>query len=87
MGGPVCPTYVCCVETKQLSFCHECDEFPCLKLAPCADKARTLPHNTKVYNLMLLKRVGASRFLELSPDLWRQYFKGSKEQGGDELKV
>ena len=87
MGGAVCPTYTCCVEQKGLQFCYECADFPCLKLAPCADKAQILPHNTKVYNLMLLQKLGLEKWLQMAPQLWSQYFKGKKERGGDELKV
>jgi len=86
MGEPVCPTYQC-VEQKGLQFCYQCQDFPCLKLAPCADKAQTLPHNTKVYNLVLLQKLGLDKWLRMAPQLWSQYFRGKKERGGDELKV
>jgi len=85
MGEPVCPTYHCCIEQKGLQFCYECGDFPCLKLAPCADKAQTLPHNTKVYNLVLLQKLGVEKWLERAQQSWRQYFKSKKERGGDEL--
>ncbi|MGA7677494.1 MAG: DUF3795 domain-containing protein [Dehalococcoidia bacterium] len=87
MGEPVCPTYTCCVEQKGLQFCYECADFPCLKLAPCADKAQLLPHNTKVYNLVLLQKLGLEKWLQMAPQLWSQYFRGKKERGGDNLKV
>jgi hypothetical protein len=87
MGEPVCPTYICCVEQKGLQFCYECADFPCLKLAPCADKAQSLPHNTKVYNLVLLQKLGLEKWLQMAPRLRSQYFRGKKERGGDELKV
>ena len=87
MGEPVCPTYQCCIEQKGLQFCYQCDDFPCLKLAPCADKAQTLPHNTKVYNLVLLQKLGSEKWLQRAQQLWNQYFRGKKERGGDELKV
>ncbi|MFW6125547.1 MAG: DUF3795 domain-containing protein [Chloroflexota bacterium] len=86
MGEPQCPTYEC-VEQKGLRFCYECADFPCLKLAPCADKAQTLPHNSKVYNLVLLQKLGPDRWLERGEQLWRQYLRGKKERGGDELKM
>ncbi len=87
MGEPMCPTYQCCVEQRGLQFCYQCQDFPCLKLAPCADKAQTLPHNTKVYNLVLLQKLGLEKWLQMAPQLWSQYFRGKKERGGDELKV
>ena len=86
MGEPVCPTYQC-VEGKGVQFCYQCQDFPCLKLAPCADKAQMLPHNTKVYNLVLLQRLGLKEWLRGAPQLWRQYYSGKKERGGDELTV
>ena len=86
MGEPVCPTYTC-VEGRGLGFCFECDEFPCLKLAPCADKAQTLPHNTKVYNLVLIQKLGLEEWLRGAGTLWDQYFRGKKERGGDPLQL
>lgn len=87
MGEPVCPTYQCCVEQRGLQFCYQCQDFPCLKLAPAADKAQTLPHNTKVYNSVLLQKLGLEKWLQMAPQLWGQYFRGKKARGGDELKV
>jgi len=46
-----------------------------------------LPHNTKVYNLVLLQKLGLEKWLQRTQQLWGQYFKGKKERGGDELKV
>jgi len=86
LGDYLCPTYQC-VERRGLRFCHECDDFPCLKLAPCADKAQILPHNSKVYNLVLLQRLGMEEWLQRGGQLWSQYFRGKKERGGDELQV
>jgi hypothetical protein len=87
MGEPVCPTYDCCIQQKGLQFCYECGDFPCLKLAPCADKAQVLPHNTKVYNLVLLQKMGVEKWLGGAQQLWRQYFRSKKERGGDELRL
>jgi hypothetical protein len=87
MGEPVCPTYDCCIQEKGLQFCYECGEFPCLKLAPCSDKAQVLPHNTKVYNLVLLQKLGVEEWLDRAQQLWRQYFRSKKERGGDELRL
>jgi len=87
MGEPVCPTYECCIEQKGLQFCYQCQDFPCLKLAPCADKAEILPHNTKVYGLVLLQKLGPEKWLERAQQFRRQYFRGKKDRGGDELKI
>ena len=40
--GETCATYVCVAE-KGVGFCFECDEFPCAKLAPAADRAEPEP--------------------------------------------
>ncbi|GBC63556.1 DUF3795 domain-containing protein [Desulfonema ishimotonii] len=47
-----------CIETKGLSFCSECADFPCDHLHPYADKASEVPHNTKVFNLCLIRKMG-----------------------------
>lgn len=85
MGEPICPTYDCAINHKGVEFCHQCPEFPCLKLAPCADKALELPHNTKIYNLVLLQRRGLEEGLEHAEERWRKYYLGKKPRGGDEL--
>jgi len=41
----------------------------------------------KVYNLVLLQKLGLEKWLKMAPQLWNQYFRGKKERGGDELKV
>jgi len=87
MGEPVCPTYQCCVEQKGLEFCYQCQEFPCLKLAPAADKAQVLPHNSKIYNLVLLQKLGIEKWLQKADGLLNQYLKGKKSRGGDELEI
>ncbi len=77
-----CPTYKC-ISEKRISFCFECDEFPCTKLQPTADRAETLPHNMKVYNLCSIERDGLDVFVENSNDIKQRYFKG-KMLIGDE---
>ena len=47
-----------CVQEKGLDFCCDCDDFPCEHLHPYADEAARKPHNTKVYNLCLIKKLG-----------------------------
>jgi len=51
-----CRLYPCAL-AKGLSFCFECSEFPCDLLQPYRDQAK-LWHNTKVYNLCLIKKMG-----------------------------
>ncbi len=52
-----CSVYPCAQE-KGVTFCCDCDEFPCDKLHPYADQADKLPHNAKVFNLCLIKKMG-----------------------------
>jgi hypothetical protein len=84
-GDPVCETYAC-AERKGVRYCYECADFPCLKLAPCADRARELPHNAKVYHLLLLEKMGADAFLEQYPVLTKQYLSGKKPRPGGEVQ-
>lgn len=84
MAGIVCETYDCCVNQKGLEFCYQCDDFPCLKLFPAADRASELPHNTKVYNLMLIQKRGVESLAKEAATLWRLYFQGKKPRPGGE---
>ena len=52
-----CAAYECS-QGKGFEYCGDCDEFPCDKLHPYADKASDLPHNIKVFNLCLIKKMG-----------------------------
>ncbi len=47
-----------CAEEKGIEFCHECTDFPCDYLHPYADRADLVWHNTKVFNLCLMKKMG-----------------------------
>ncbi len=70
-----CETYKCVCQ-HEAEFCFECNEFPCNKLAPCADKALAVPHNMKVYNLCRMKKVGIDQWITESKSIRDQYFKG-----------
>jgi hypothetical protein len=52
-----CAAYECS-QGKGFKYCGDCDEFPCDNLHPYADKANDLPHNIKVFNLFLIKKMG-----------------------------
>ncbi len=47
-----------CIERKGIKLCSECTDFPCDHLHPYADMASRVPHNTKVFNLCLIKKMG-----------------------------
>lgn len=46
-----------CADRRGINFCCDCSEFPCDYLHPYADNAK-LWHNTKVFNLCLIKKMG-----------------------------
>lgn len=47
-----------CAEQRAVEFCYECSDFPCDNLHPYADMAGLVWHNTKVFNLCLMKKMG-----------------------------
>jgi len=83
----VCETYACSVNDKKVEFCYECEDFPCLKLAPCADRAQEIPHNTKIYNLLWLQKLGIDTWLERYASLMRQYRRGKKPKPGGDIQL
>lgn len=86
-GEPVCDTYACAVDDKRVEFCYQCEDFPCLKLAPCADRAQEIPHNTKIYNLVLLQKLGVDAWLDKYESLLRQYQLGKKLKSGGDIQI
>ena len=58
-----CKVYEC-TEKKGIEFCFECTDFPCDNLNPIADNASQAPHNIKVYNLCLIKKMGLVTWAE-----------------------
>ena len=50
-----------CVEEKGINNCSECVDFPCDYLHPYEDMAK-LWHNTKVFNLCLIKKLGLEKW-------------------------
>jgi hypothetical protein len=68
-----------CVKSKSISFCYECAEFPCDHLHPYADQAAKVPHNTKVFNLCLIKKMGLETWAEnKAKDVKDTYFNGKR---------
>ncbi len=66
-----------CIEKKRISLCCDCSDFPCDHLHPYADKASERPHNTKVFNLSLIKKMGLESWAEKKAKSVRDtYFKG-----------
>jgi hypothetical protein len=71
-----CTVYPCAKE-KGVTFCCDCSDFPCDSLHPYADKADSLPHNTKVFNLCLIKKMGVEAWATTRARRVKElYFKG-----------
>ena len=71
-----CSVYTCS-ENRGINFCCDCSEFPCDHLHPYADKASQFPHNTKVFNLCLIKKMGLDAWAkEKAKAVKDTYFKG-----------
>ena len=66
-----------CSRNRAINFCYDCFEFPCDHLHPYADKASQVPHNTKVFNLCLIKKMGLEAWAkEKAKNVKDTYFKG-----------
>jgi hypothetical protein len=65
-----------CVQQKGVTFCFECNDFPCRLLAP-TQKGANYPHNMKVYNLCRMKLLGLDAWIEEAADIRNRYFSGS----------
>ncbi|MEA3221654.1 MAG: DUF3795 domain-containing protein [Thermodesulfobacteriota bacterium] len=71
-----CSAYKC-TQKRGIDFCFECPDFPCDHLHPYADKASLVPHNTKVFNLCLIKKMGLDRWAKEKAKIVKDtYFKG-----------
>jgi len=65
-----------CTREKGIDFCCDCGDFPCDHLHPYADRADRVPHNTKVFNLCLIKKMGLEAWAEEKAQrVKRTYFK------------
>jgi hypothetical protein len=66
-----------CTNEKRLTFCYQCGDFPCDHLHPYADQASVRQHNTKVFNLCLIKKMGLDTWAETKAASVKQaYFNG-----------
>jgi Protein of unknown function (DUF3795) len=66
-----------CAEKKGVKFCYECADFPCDALHPYADQALRRPHNLKVFNLCLIKKMGLEAWAQnKAKSVSEVYFKG-----------
>lgn len=58
-----CKVYKC-INEKGYEFCYECEDFPCDNLQPYADQSKYTPHNVKVFNLCMIKKLGLMEWAE-----------------------
>ncbi len=58
-----------------MTYCFECDDFPCGLLAP-TEKGADYPHNMKVYNLCRMKSNGIEAWIEESALIRKRYYEG-----------
>ena len=72
-----------CIDKKGIRFCSECPDFPCDHLHPYADLASQRPHNIKVFNLSLIKKMGLEKWAtEKAKSVREHYFKGRLKLSG-----
>ena len=66
-----------CISKKDIKFCCDCPDFPCDHLHPFAEKASEVPHNIKVFNLCLIKKLGLESWAKEKAEKVKEiYFKG-----------
>ena len=86
-GDMLCQTYDCCVNIRGLNFCYQCEDFPCLKLAPISAGAEIRRHNTKIYNLLMLKKLGLDEYIRQSGKISLQWVRGRTTGFGGDVQV
>jgi hypothetical protein len=70
-----CQVYQC-IDKRNLDFCCDCSDFPCDHLHPYFDQSQR-PHNTKVFNLCLIKKMGLESWaMTKAKSVKDTYFKG-----------
>lgn len=66
-----------CTGDKGITYCFECADFPCDLLHPYADKASVRRHNTKLFNLCLIKKMGVEQWAkDKAASVQQTYFNG-----------
>lgn len=66
-----------CISPKGIDSCADCSDFPCDNLHPYADMASVFPHNMKVFNLALIRKMGVEKWAqEKAKNVRETYFRG-----------
>ena len=72
-----CRVYPCAAE-KGVDFCGDCPDFPCDFLHPYMDRCAVVWHNTKVFNLCLIKKMGLEEWARNKARSVRDVFMSGK---------
>ncbi len=84
---PVCKTFNCVIK-KGYNFCYECEEFPCEMLQPIVNFEIFAPHNSKVYNSVMIRKIGLVEWNKICEEQSSLYYEGRKvKYGGDPLTL
>ena len=74
-----------CTSKKGIAYCYECTDFPCDYLHPYADKASVRQHNTKLFNLCLIKKIGVDEWARSKAlNVKKTYFNGKLRAHGSD---
>ena len=63
---------------KDIESCADCSDFPCDNLQPYADHASEFPHNMKVFNLALIRKMGVEKWTQEKAKLVMDNYFGGK---------
>ena len=75
-----CEQYAC-AQDKGITYCYECQDFPCNRLHPAADRAESLPHNLKMFAQCYIQAHGPEAYLAKLPEMRKRYFVGKISYG------
>jgi len=74
-----------CTSKRGIAYCYECTDFPCDHLHPYADKASVRQHNTKLFNLCLIKKMGVDEWARSKAlNVKKTYFNGKLRVHGSD---
>jgi hypothetical protein len=87
LNFPICKTYEC-VTGKGHEFCYECGDFPCEMLQPIVNFEIFTPHNSKVYNSVMIQKLGLEEWDKICEEKSTLYYQSHKiRYGGDKLTL
>ncbi len=82
LGGRQCGIFQC-AEDRKVSFCFECGQAPCDRLAPAVNTGRYRYHNMKGFNLLYIQKQGLDAFVENAERLQDIYFNNTLKIVGE----